>query len=285
MKSFSCSSPSIVRILLVMVVLSWCVTSNAQVLVGPVVGGQVNWMVFDDKDYKEFYKLNPILNWHAGASVSFRAQKRFFLQTSFLYVQKGKSLEVKYDPEIRNEMKLRYIDIPILYTAEFKAKVAKNKVYKWYFGAGPTISYWLGGKGVLLNNPDLNENLINPPDYDLHYKIRFNKDSASVADDEMNVREPNRIQLGINLSAGLVFEPMGKNKIMVNVRYAFGQSFLSRYGKGEFGFPGILFYQDELRVRSQEVVLSVHYLFDLQIDQRKKGKSTLKVKGGQPKRK
>lgn len=284
MKSFLCNNSSKVFSVFVIVVLSMCFKSNAQILVGPVAGGQINWMVFDDKSNKDFYSLKPILNWHAGASVSFRAQKRFFLQTSVLYSQKGKSLEAKNSSGTRNETKFRYIDVPILYTAEFKARLGKEKVYKWYFGVGPTISYWLGGKGVLINNPDLNENLINPPDYDLHYKITFNKDSASVATDEMNVREPNRIQLGLNISAGLIFEPMGEHKIMVNMRYAFGQSYLSRYGKGEFGLPGILFYEDDLKVRSRELVLSLHYFFDLKIDQRKKGKSTIKTKGNQPKK-
>ncbi len=255
--------------------------ANGQILVGPVVGGQINWMVFDDKDNKDLYKFKPILNFHAGASLAFRAQKRFFLQTSFLYSQKGKLLESKDNSGTRNDTKFRYIDVPILYTAEFKAKLGKEKVYKWYFGVGPTISYWLGGKGVLIHG-DLNENMINPPNYNLSYKIVFKKDAASVARNEMNVREPNRIQLGLNASAGLIFEPMGNHKIMVNLRYSFGQSFMSRYGKGEFGLPGILYYQDELKVRSRELVLSLNYFIDLKTDQRKKGKSTIKVKNNNP---
>lgn len=265
-------------------ILSFSIKANAQILIGPQVGGQINWMVFDDKDNKAFYKLKPMANFHVGASVSFRAQKRFFLQTSFLYSQKGKILETKNISSTRNETRFRYVDVPILYTAEFKSTFGKEKVYKWYFGVGPTISYWLGGKGVLTNNPDLNENGVNPPNYDLHYKIRFNKDSASVAANEMNVREANRIQLGLNATAGLVFEPMGKHKIMINIRYAFGQSFLSRYGKGEFGLPGILYYEDNLRVRSRELVLSANYFIDLKTDQHKKGKSTSKVKNGRGKK-
>ncbi len=238
--------------------------------------GQVNWMVFDDKSNNDIYKLKPIVNFHAGASVSFRAHKRYFLHTSFLYTQKGKSLEGIIEPTTQNNSKYRYIDVPILYTAEFKARLGKDKVYKWYFGVGPTISYWLGGKGVLIHD-DLNENIINPPNYDLPYKITFRNDSSSINVDEMNVKEANRIQLGLNLSAGLIFEPFGDHKVMVNFRYAFGQSFLSRYGKGEFGLPGALFYEDELRVRSRELVLSLHYFTDLKTDQTKKRKEHKKI--------
>jgi hypothetical protein len=284
MKPFFCySSYQLFSFFVIIVLVLNTRLSTAQILVGPVIGGQINQMVFDDQSSKDFYNLKPIFNFHAGASVSFRAQKRFFLQTSILYTQKGKLLESKDNAGTRNDTKFRYIDIPILYTAEFKAKLGREKVYKWYFGVGPTVSYWLGGKGVLIHG-DLNENFINPPNYDLHYKIVFNKDSASVNTDEMNVREPNRIQLGLNASAGLIFEPFGKHKIMVNFRYAFGQSFLSRYGKGEFDLPGVLYYQDDLRVRSRELVLSLHYFTDLKTEERKKGKSTSNVKARRPRR-
>ena len=278
MKVFLCCGSKVMRSLIVVLLSLLCSQTYAQILIGPVVGGHLNKMVFDDKENKDLYKLKPMWNFHAGASIAFRAQKRFFLQTSFLYAQRGKLLEAKDVSGTRNEMKLRYIDIPILYTAEFKAKLGREKVYKWYFGVGPTISYWLGGKGVL-THADLNENAFNPPTYDLPYKITFRKDSASVATDEMNVREPNRIQLGLNVSAGLIFEPFGQRKIMINARYAFGQSFLSRSSNGEFGLPGILYYEDELKVRNQELVLSLHYFMDLKTDQRKKGKSTSTVKG------
>jgi hypothetical protein len=254
-------------------------SSNAQILVGPVVGGQINGMVFDDKSNNDIYKLKPMVNFHAGASIAFRAlaQKRFFLQTSILYSQKGKLLESKTNESTRNETKYRYIDMPILYTAEFKAKLGREKVYKWYFGIGPTISYWLGGKGVLIHS-DLNENIINPPNYDLPYKITFRGDSL-VESDEMNIQEPNRIQLGLNAALGLIFEPYGQHKIMVTARYAFGQSFLAKSGDGIFGYPGDLYYEDELQVRSRELVLSLHYYLDLKTDQRKKGKSTSKIGG------
>lgn len=172
--------------------------------------------------------------------------------------------------------------MPILYTAEFKAKLGREKVYKWYFGVGPTISYWLGGKGVLIHS-DLNENVINPPNYDLSYKITFKGDSL-IESDEMNIQEPNRIQLGLNAAVGLIFEPYGEHKIMVTARYAFGQSFLAKSGDGVFGLPGILYYEDELQVRSRELVLSLHYYLDLKTDQRKKGKSTSKVKSSHRKR-
>jgi hypothetical protein len=272
------------RYSLVFVLILICViNASGQILIGPTLGVHANKMFFDERDYRDLYKVKPDIGFNGGFSVSFRAQKKFFLTTSFLYMQRSKIITGKNDPSLSNKATLRYIDIPILYTAEFTARLKNDRVYKWYFGFGPTISYWLGGKGVLKNG-DLNENAINPPDYDLHYKITFRNDSTEIGMNEMNVREANRIQLGLNASAGLIFEPQNYNKVMVNLRYSFGQSYLSRNGKGEFGLPGIVYYKDELKIRNQELILSVHYFMDLRTDQRKKGKSTSKIKNARTRR-
>lgn len=257
----------------------------SQILVGPVVGGQVTWVSFDNKETKDLVSSQPVFNFHAGASVAFRVQKRFFLQTSFLYMQRGKVLEGRSsDPSLRNEVKYQYLDMPILYTAEFKGRIGQDKVFKWYFGIGPNVSYWLGGKGVLRNG-DLNENLINPPDYELPYTITFKKDPEFISENEMNVSEPNRFQLGLNFSAGLIVEPFGEHKIMLTSRYMLGHSFFSPTTNGQFGLDGILYYEDDLRVRNQEIVLSLHYFIDLKTEERNKGKSTNKVKTNKRKRK
>jgi len=256
----------------------------SQILVGPVVGGQMTWVSFDDEASQDEVSSQPVFNFHAGGSVAFRVQKRFFLQTSILYMQRGKVIEGKsLDPSLRNEVNYQYLDMPILYTAEFKGRIGQDKVFKWYFGVGPNVSYWLGGKGVLRNG-DLNENLVNPPDYTLPYKIVFKKDPEFISENEMNVAEPNRLQLGLNFSAGLIVEPFGEQKFMLTTRYMLGHSFFSPTSNGQFGLDGILYYQDDLRVRNQEVVLSLHYFIDLKTEERNKGKSTSKVKTNKRKR-
>jgi len=256
----------------------------SQILVGPVLGGQMTWVSFDDKASKDLVSSQAVFNFHAGGSIAFRVQKRFFLQTSFLYMQRGKVIEGKSaDPMLRNEVNYQYLDMPILYTAEFKGRIGQDKVFKWYFGVGPNVSYWLGGKGVLRNG-DLNENVINPPDYSLSYKIVFKKDPEFIPENEMNVAEPNRLQLGLNFSAGLIVEPFGEQKFMLTSRYMLGHSFFSPTSNGQFGLDGILYYQDDLRVRNQEIVLSLHYFLDLKTEERKKGKSTQKVKTNKRKR-
>jgi hypothetical protein len=251
--------------------------SEAQILIGPVVGGQVTWIKFNESNSEELYKAEPVFGFHVGGSVSFRVQKRYFLHTSILYNQRGKLITGKsLDPSLRNDVTYKYLDMPILYTAEFKSRIGQNKEFKWYLGVGPNVSYWLGGKGVLRNG-DLSENLINPPDYTLPYKITFGKNPEDVQQGEMNVQDPNRIQLGLSVSAGLVFEPLPNQRFMLTTRYMLGHSFFSRTSDGDFGLPGVLYYEDDLQVRNKEIVVSLHYFIDTKIEERKKGKSTLKI--------
>lgn len=257
--------------------------SFGQILIGPVVGVHSSWPVFKDKEIKEFIKPQPFVGYNVGASLSFRVQKKFFLQTSIMYTRKGKDLDgIKDDLDFSNKSKYNYLEMPILYTIEFKGKLGKkgNKEFKWYLGGGPTVSYWMGGKGVLKDGDLVESNVSSLP-----YKITFNQESADVKKGEMNVDDGNRIQLALNLSAGLILEPVGFNKIMIAMRYEFGHSYLSRTTDGYFGgYDNELFYEDELQVRMQTLNLSLHYFIDLKTDQRKKGKSTIKTKKGKLRR-
>ena len=267
---------SSVKVFILFIFLLFTANLKAQILVGPVAGGQIGWIIFNEKANKDLYKTKPYIGFHAGGSVSFRVQKTFFLQTSIMYAQRGKTLVGKIDKSFNINAKYKYIDMPILFAKEFKAKFGKKRFYKWQVGAGPTISYWLGGKG-LLNSIDLNENAINPPNYDLPYHITFGKDPESVNQGEMNIENPNRIQLGLNFSGGLIFEPIGLNKFMVTIQYQLAHSFLSPDSKGDFGLDGTLYYEDDLKVRNQGLALSISYFIDLKTEEKNKGKSTIKL--------
>lgn len=242
----------------------------AQILVGPTAGLNYSWTSFDDKDLKDIYDVSPVIGFHAGATVSFRVRNKFFLNTSLLYSTKGRKVKNNFDRLYNHEVRYNYIEMPIIYTFEFKGTVSSGKQYKWYFGAGPNVSYWLGGKGTL-SNSDLDEGNVSA----LHYHVVFDKDPELIRPHEMIVQDPNRIQLGLNIAAGFVFEPLGYQKIMLMVRYELGHSFMSRTGNGMFYN---IAYQDEMKVRNQGFRVSLSYLVDLKVEERKKGKSTIKKK-------
>lgn len=244
--------------------------ATGQVLVGPVAGANLSWISSDDDDHKQFYGNSPVVGYHVGADVSFRVQKRFFLNTSLLYSTKGKAESGKIDPLYNNTVVYKYIEMPIIYTAEFKGNFGGAREFKWYVGVGPTVSYWLGGRGKLRSS-DLMETSVR----ELDYKIVFHKNPEEVGDNEMVVQNPNRIQLGVNLATGLVLEPVGFQKIIVMLRYEIGHSFLS--GESNGVVSGVT-YADDMRVRNHGFRLSLAYVVDLKTADRKKGKSTLDKK-------
>ena len=242
--------------------------ASAQILIGPTAGPNFSWASFDDDYLKDTYSVRPVAGFHAGVMVQFRVQKRFFLNSSLIYSTKGKITRSEIDPLFRNQVTYKYLEMPILYTAEFKGTVGSNREYKWYFGVGPNVSYWLGGKGTITSS-DLNELAID----ELPYKIVFNKEPEDTGEEEMSVKDPNRLQLGLNIAAGFVFEPMGYQKFMVLFRYELGHSFLSRTTDGVL-VPVI--YQEPMRVRNHGLRISLSYLIDTKVSERKKGKSTIK---------
>ncbi len=246
-------------------------TLSGQILIGPVAGPQVSWVSFENKDSKALYNRTPFIGYHAGVGVSFRVHERFFLNGAFLYSTKGKSFTGVEDDLLKTSTRYSYIDVPMAYTVEFVNKVGKTKQYKWYFGLGPHVSYWLGGKGTL-ENTQLNEILVSEVDYRVVFDQEF------YADNEMNVTDPNRVQLGLNLSAGFVFEPLGFQKIMVNLRYEIGHSYFSRNEETGGTFNLTNEYIDDTRTRNQGFRLTFAYLVDLKTAERKKGKSTIKQK-------
>lgn len=241
---------------------------NAQILVGPAAGGQYSWTTFGEKDNKNLYHVEPVFGYHMGGHVSFRVRKRFFLHTSLLYSTKGKRVEGKVDLMLKNQVRYSFIDIPVLYTVDFKARVGRSKEFKYFAGIGPNISYWLGGKGTV-SSSDLDEAMIS----EQPYRIVFRK-KKEIGNDEMNVEDPNRIQLGLNLGAGVSFEPYGFRRVIFLVRYEMGHSYLSGTGNGKFVQT---YYEDVLRMRNNGIRLSLIYQIDLRVEERKRGKSTLKI--------
>lgn len=257
-----------VTAIILMIMVSYKV--NSQVLIGPIAGPQISWTEFNDKDLRSNFNTSPVVRYHAGASVSLRVHKRFFLTTSLLYSKKGKVIESDVDSKLRNQVVYNHIDLPILYTAQFKGSLKGNKGFKYYVGGGPNVSYWLGGKGTIASTDIVEGGVSNVP-----YTVVFRKPFEDVTDNEMNIAEPNRIQIGINIVTGIVLQPLGFNEINIMLRYERGHSFL---GNTNGIFPAATDYADVMASRNSGIRLSVAYMIDLKTDQRKKGKSTINKK-------
>jgi hypothetical protein len=239
---------------------------SGQILVGPVGGVNYSWTSFADKDLRDAYRVSPVIGFHAGGHLSFRVQKRFFLHTSLVYSSKGRLLEGKLDGLLRNDVRYNFIEMPISYTVDFKGRISRNKEFKYFLGIGPNLSYWLNAKGTLFNSDFEEENL-----GELTYHATYKTLTENQAPDEMSIEEPNRVQFGLNIIAGMVLEPAPRQRVMLSVRYEIGHTYLAKTN----GMFLNTYYQDPLRSRNQGFRVSLAYLFDLKTEERKKGKSTL----------
>ena len=244
----------------------------AQMYVGPVVGGQLSWTRFDDPDLRNTYDANPVPGYMAGLSASLKVRKRFFLNAALVYSTKGRKLEGGEDPLFRNRTRYDFIEIPVIYAVDFIGQLGSGKTFKYFFGAGPNISYWMGGKGTLYNT-DLHENASYSVE-DMKYRVSFGELSGD--EQVMAVSDPNRLQLGLNVATGLVLEPRPRERFVITLRYELGHSFLSRTGSGAFA-PTV--YEENLQARNKGLRLSVSWLTDLRLEDRKRGKSTSRVRG------
>jgi Outer membrane protein beta-barrel domain len=241
----------------------------SQILVGPVAGANYSWTSFRDEDLKDAYGMSPVFGFHVGGHLAFKVQKRFFLHTSLVYASKGRNLTGELDTKLRNKARYNYIDMPISYTVDFKGKIGNSKEFKYFIGIGPNVSYWLNGNGTLYNS-DFEENNLG----ELSYKIAFKKLPDSQKPDEMTIEDPNRFQLGLNFVAGVVLEPAPRQRVMVSIRYELGHSYLGKTN----GIFQNTYFQDPLQSRNQGFRVSLAYLIDLKVEDRKKGKSTIDKK-------
>lgn len=247
-------------------------TTQAQIIwAGAKLGGHVNWMKIDDPGYGDTVSMHLMPGINVGGVLSFKVLNRYFLHTEYLYTTKSKVVKGKIDPDLKDRVTYHYAELPILFTMQFKGQFGKHKDFKWHLGAGPNFAYLLGGKGVI-ESGELKENGISS----LSYKIAFGERGEDRNhNDRIHYTGVNRLQFGLNLGAGLLFEPSSTQKFIIDLRYTFDQTL---FGKKEADYIIPHDYDDNLRVRNRSVRVSVMYLFQYNLNKkiRNRGKSTLK---------
>ncbi len=257
-------------------------TAYAQVIhMGVKAGAQWSWMKSDDKDFRELVKIKGVAGYNAGVVLSFKVKERFFLHTEYLFSTKGKKVKGRVDRMLEDRVIYNYIEVPILYNIHFKGSMGNMRAFKWYAGAGPLFSYWLGGRGSI-NADEFAENNFQPFDY----TIRFGERGEDIGETNViYVQDVKRLQLGFNIGGGLMFEPQDRNKIMVDLRFELGHTWMGTPTSADYVLP--VTYDDNLQARNMGFRLSVMYLMETNLNKkvRNKGKSNLKTKGGMIERK
>ncbi|MDF9797605.1 hypothetical protein OKW21_002868 [Catalinimonas alkaloidigena] len=223
--------------------------AHAQILrLGPKAGVQVSRALYDNKEYYDQFNSNFGLGYHAGLVSNVKVSELFSLQTELLYNQVTKRLKGIETADF-NQEKYDFISLPVL------IRVSHSLGFnQFYFNAGPNVSYWLGGKGVLRTGELAEYNL-----EELHYTITFDQNQAD--ENIMVVTHPNRFLLGIDVGFGGLL-PIQKHRLMLDFRYTFGHTNMARL---ETQYIDILGFDDDLNYSNHVFSFSCAYLIDFDL--------------------
>jgi len=247
----------------------------SQIHIGPKAGVQFGWVSFDDEPEDaddrpdgDFLKSTPALGVHAGVTAIFQVKERFYLDAELLYTVRQQVIKGRLDPELKNEMFTHMVELPITFRMNFDARLW-NLNYQYFVGAGPNVSYWLFSTGTL-NSSEIQEVDLPP----VKYRTSFKAYEDGAPSDKLYIEDPNRIQLGINIVAGFMTQPAKGNAFKFDVRYDYGHSY---FGSSDYGiYPDVVEYAEPLTARYSALKIGVTYIFDTNISERKKGKSTFR---------
>ncbi|HEU5147405.1 MAG TPA: outer membrane beta-barrel protein [Chryseosolibacter sp.] len=247
---------------------------------GVKAGPQLTSMKSDDKAFREQVAINPRIGYNAGFVLSFKVKDRYFFHTEYIYSTKGKVNRGKIDRLLEDRITYDYIEVPMLYNIHFRGKLGGARQFKWYAGAGPLLSYWLGGKGWI-NADEFAENSFPP----FEYEIRFGERGEDIGEtNAIYMKDVNRFQLGFNIGGGILLEPANAGKVMFDLRFDVGHTWMGTPSSADYVLP--VTYDDNLKARNMALRFSVMYLFERNLDKkvRNKGKSNIVQKGNRMKR-
>lgn len=270
------------RILLVLFFVSFYFHSNAQKFsVGVKGGAQLSTMRYQDRDLRKAYSNRPKGGVMGGVLVDFPLPDNFsFVAESMLSI-KGRKLmynesktDSSYYAEI-NKSTFYFIENALLLRKEFRMNFYEFQS-SWYFNIGPNIAYWMAGEGVITTTKSSNE---------LHYTMRFvdsvyyDQSMGLAAFQEMQIVDANRWIFGLDVGVGFKTKVYSRQTFIAEMRFTYGHTYLGQSYSPNLAY--LLSFNDNFKNAFRTLNVTVGYSFNLDIQEAKKGKSTMdkKMKG------
>ena len=223
-------------------------TGYSQIFFGFKAGANATKAKFESEVYNKFYDSNYKLGFTTGAVFLIENKEKYGLYTEFLYSMKGKSVNSHANDYVSNVASYNYLDFPILFRMKFK-----QPKFNWFLQMGPEISYWLGGKGEFkVYEPD--RDVITTYEYELNFGDQQN------TSDYMNVPDANRVQVGLALGGGMIWDLKNGNYISLDLRYTFGHTYLGAFESGTIPNIGLV---DNFEHTNIVASVSAVYYFDI----------------------
>ena len=220
----------------------------SQTFFGFKAGVNANKISFAEQVYKDFYDTKFKLGYTAGAVFLIENKEKYGLYTEFLYSVKGKSIESNANDYETNIASYQYLDFPVMFRVKFN-----QPKFDWFVQLGPELSYWLGGKGAFK---------VYEPDRDVFttYEYTVNFGEPQNTSDYLNVAEANRIQVGLAVGGGMIWDLKNGNYVSLDVRYTFGHTYVGGYESASIPNIGL---EDNLEYTNNIATISAVYYFDI----------------------
>lgn len=235
-------------------------------------GASLTWPGFGDKEAKDVFnrKLKP--GYHAGFIIGFPLKDNYNLILEGGASRKGRIITFNESPEWENNMSMYMTDMSMLLRRSFRFMLRKDTPAEGFINIGPEINYWLNSSGYV--------RATDGPKY--KYDVVFGEDAnPDVGGDyTLSLQRVNRWLFSLGVGVGLK-APLGNNRfITTELRFLSGHTYL---GKSDSAWMERFIWgdggmQDTMKTNLKTVSLNVAYTVDIDLKEKRKGKSTIKKK-------
>lgn len=229
--------------------------------VGAKAGPLMSWANFGDKDDKQSFKHKPVAGFYGAGLIIFPLKNGYSMQTEFGFSQQGRKITFN-EGEWVNKSTYYFLDGAMTLRRSFAFDMGPNIPSEWFIDIGPRINYWLGGHGTVSAGGSYN--------YDIVFG-EMPEEPSSPDFNRMYVVDENRWLFGIDVGLGFIAPLRHNQRLLTELRFTSGHTY---FGTPHSATNRTLGFSDNLRSNEKTVSLTVAYLLDVDLRQRRTGKST-----------
>jgi hypothetical protein len=226
-------------------------------------GGGISTVTYDRKEFRDLFDPGMKPAFKGGLSLDLPLTNTFHLYSEYNYAMRGRKVTGEETGWTLNEVH-HYFEIPVLLNIRKTGEIKKIGPFEhigpftWMLGAGPNISYFMGGSGVLQTYA-----------METDYEISFGGEEG---DYHYITFDPvNRWQWGIDIQLGLSSPLANGNEFFTSLKFTYGHTNLGSYNGSTMPLLG---FSDNLAHNYKILSFSIAYLFHFDLREFYKGKST-----------
>jgi hypothetical protein len=227
------------------------------------VGGGLSKVAYSRDEFRELFDTSLKPAFKGGLSLDLPLTNTFHLYSEYNYAMRGRNVQSEESGWTLDEIH-HYIEIPVLLNIRKTGEIKKIGPFEhigpftWVLGAGPNISYFLGGSGTVKTNA-----------LETDYNISFGGDESDF--NHITFDPVNRWQWGLDVHLGLISPLANGNELFTSLKFTYGHTNLGNYDSSSMPILG---FSDNLAHSYKILSLSVAYLWHFDLREFYRGKST-----------